>query len=108
MEDVVVPQLEPSFDVEAEKTEDVLTQEQEDMVIEKLINKEVKDKKFPVIRQEIQSLIDKYDSVSELVNVPASEAHGQIIGRAFVVSELKSLLDAIDQKVEVDDGATTQ
>lgn len=104
MEDVVLPELEPAFNVDDEKSLDVVTAEQEQLIVERLVSKEVKDKKFPLIRQELQGLVDKYDSVTSLVGIPAAELPSQVVGRAFVVSEITQLLSAFDQIIEADDG----
>ena len=102
MDDVVVPQLDPSFDVEAEKPLDVVTQEQEQKAIELALTKEVSDPKFPLIRQHFLHLIESYGDVRTLVGLSDKGFVAEARAKAVLVKELQDLVAGLDQLSEVD------
>jgi pyruvate carboxylase len=102
MEDVVIPQLSSSFDVEAEKPLDVKTQELEQKAIERDLISEIENANFPVIRQHFEELITSYGDVRTLVELSDKDFISEARAKAVIVKELKDLLAVIDQIGGVD------
>lgn len=103
MDDVVIPQIEPSFDIESEKPDVVKQQELEQSFIEKQLKSEVNNSQFPLLRKELEGYIEKYGDVTVLAGLIESDFAHQAKAHAIVVSELKGLLNVIDQIGGVDE-----
>lgn len=102
--EVVVPQLEPSYDVEADKPLEVVNQELEQKAIERDLKAETEKPQFPLIRQHFVDLINSYNSVRTLVGLSDKGFVSEARAKAAIVNELEDLLSAIDQLSEVDSG----
>lgn len=96
--DVVLPEM--SFDIESEKPEEVINEEQQQKAIERMLGKEAQNSQFPLIRQHIENLIEVYSDLSVFTQIPDAERSSQVLARAMFVSEMRDLLHIVDNAKE--------
>jgi hypothetical protein len=101
-DEVVLPQLEPSVDVQELQDGSVIEQENEQKALEVRLRNEVEHPNFPIIRQHFEQLIKDYGNVATLVDLSEQKFVAEARAKAVIVKELQDLLTAIDQLTEVD------
>jgi hypothetical protein len=96
--DVIVPEL-ASFDIEAEKDEQVSENEGLQKLFEKQIHTESNSTLFPAIRKHFEELIEQYGDIRTLADleIPGEQLVIALKTKAAVVYELKNFLQMIDQ-----------
>lgn len=101
-DEVITPQL-ATFDIEAEKSEDVLDIEAEQKVPERKLAQEVADARFPLIREHFDKLIEEYGDITVLAGLESKDFEITVKTKAAIVTELRQLLAYIDQVTQMVD-----
>lgn len=91
----------PSFDVEQEKPLEVVEQENEQQVAERLLTQEIKSAQFPMLREHFEKIIEDYGDITILAGLPSEDFVLTVKTKAAIVSELRELLRFIDQLTQV-------